>query len=180
MLVANGKRQYAEGGTDFDDLPPHHIIIQGKFIRLFHEEMKALPSKLNTRIVVAGFFHLVPPDGQASERGEESDEEPMMDEIVGDVISAQSRCLMTGETNETLADEEATTFFTNSSSNKVAYFVNIYIYIYMCRRPHKQLGFALPTSASSHQTMLFHPAICINMNSLMRACMRVRLQIQHL
>jgi hypothetical protein len=149
MLVAQGKRQYAEGGTDFDDIPPHHIVIQGRFIRLFHDEMKALPGKLKSKLVVVGFFHLVSPDGQASVRGEESDEEPMVDEIVADVMSGQSRCFMTGsgeELNETLADEQATIPFTNSSSNKVAYFVNIYIYIYiyMCRRPHTQLGLHCP------------------------------------
>jgi hypothetical protein len=146
MLVADeGKRQYAEGGTDFDDIPPHHIVIQGRFIRLFHDEMKALPGKLKSKLVVVGFFHLVSPDGQASVRGEESDEEPMVDEIVADVMSGQSHCLMTGETNETPAGFW-TTPFTNSSSNKVAYFVNIYIYIYiyMCRRPHTQLGLHCP------------------------------------
>ena len=98
MLVAQGKRQYAEGGTDFDDIPPHHIVIQGRFKRLFHDEMKALPGKLRSKLVAVGFFHLVSPDG-----GEESDEEPMVDEIVADVMSGQSHCLMTGETNETPA-----------------------------------------------------------------------------
>ena len=116
MLVAQGKRQYAEGGTDFDDIPPHHIVIQGKFIRLLHDEMKAWP-KLHSKLVVVGSFHLVSPDGQASVGGEESDEEAMVHEIVADVMCGQSRCLMTGSgevVNEPLADEQATAPFTNS------------------------------------------------------------------
>ena len=33
MLSSVGNRRYAELGTDFVDIPPHHIVIQGKFIR---------------------------------------------------------------------------------------------------------------------------------------------------
>ena len=42
----------------------------------------------NTKIVVAGLFPLRSRDGEATECGEESDEEPAMDDdIVKDVIS---------------------------------------------------------------------------------------------
>ena len=89
ILCGKGKRQYAEYATDFVDLPPHHIAIQGKFIRLFHKEMAAAKvGNRGTKIVVAGLFPLRSRDGEATECGEESDEEPAMDDdIVKDVIS---------------------------------------------------------------------------------------------
>ena len=95
MLCRPGKRQYAERGTDFVDLPPRRIVIQGTFIRLLHQEMKAAKvGHTNIKIVVAGLIHF--PGGEVTEICKTSDDEAVMDDvIVGAAISEQARFLMT-------------------------------------------------------------------------------------
>ena len=92
MLSSVGNRRYAELGTDFVDIPPHHIVIQGKFIRVFHREMRSAGCwACAARIKIVGLFQIKSPDGQMTEASliETSDEEPALEDadIVAGVAS---------------------------------------------------------------------------------------------
>lgn len=56
-LSRNNGRDYDHNCCVFQDIPPHHIVIQGKFLRVIHTKMKDLKmTRLRCRLDVAGTF----------------------------------------------------------------------------------------------------------------------------
>ena len=58
MLSRNGCQEYEPGCCVFQDIPPHHIVIQGKFLRVIHAKMNDLKLSQHhaCRLKVAGTF----------------------------------------------------------------------------------------------------------------------------
>jgi len=58
-LCRNRSREYENECCAFQEIPPHHIVIQGKFLRVIHAKMQDLKmTRIRCRLDVAGTFAL--------------------------------------------------------------------------------------------------------------------------